>query len=47
MAYLIKNKGFTINEAVELGKNLKYSNPLEQILDTEILMEAGQDGPAK
>lgn len=47
MAYLIKSGGFTINEAVELGKNLKYSNPLEQILDTEILMEAGQDGFAK
>ena len=47
MAYLIKCEGFTINEAVELGRNLKYSNPLEQILDTEILTDAGQDGFAK
>ena len=39
MAYLIKNKGYTINEAVEIGKSLKFSLPLEKLLDTEISME--------
>jgi protein tyrosine phosphatase (PTP) superfamily phosphohydrolase (DUF442 family) len=39
MAYLIKSKGYTINEAVEIGKKLKYSFPLEQLLDIEITME--------
>jgi len=39
MAYLIKNKGYTINEAVDIGKRLKYSLPLEQLLDIEINME--------
>lgn len=39
MAYLIKNKGYTINEAVDIGKRLRYSLPLEQLLDIEIKME--------
>ena len=39
MAYLIKNKGYTVNEAVEIGKGLKFSLPLEKLLDTEISME--------
>ena len=39
MAYLIKNKGYTVNEAVELGKSLKFSLPLEKLLDSEISME--------
>lgn len=38
MAYLIKNRGYTINEAVEIGKKLKYSLPLEKLLDVEISM---------
>jgi protein tyrosine phosphatase (PTP) superfamily phosphohydrolase (DUF442 family) len=44
MAYLIKSRGFTINKAVELGKKLKYSNPLEQLLGIEINMEVSKDG---
>ena len=44
MAYLIKRKGFTINKAVELGKKLRYSNPLEQLLGIEINMEVSKDG---
>ena len=40
MAYLIKNKGFSLNEAAKLGKNIKYSNPLEQLLGIEIVMDA-------
>lgn len=39
MAYLIKNKGYSINEAVEIGKSLKFSLPLEKLLDTEISLE--------
>lgn len=39
MAYLIKNKGYSINEAVEIGKSLKFSLPLEKLLETEISME--------
>jgi len=44
MAYLIKSRGFTINQAVELGKNLKYSNPLELLLDIGINLEIRQAG---
>jgi protein tyrosine phosphatase (PTP) superfamily phosphohydrolase (DUF442 family) len=39
MAYLIKNKGYTINEAVEIGRNLRFSLPLEMLLDTKVSME--------
>ena len=39
MAYLIKNKGYTVNGAVEIGKSLKFFLPLEKLLDTEISME--------
>lgn len=39
MAYLIKSKGYTIDEAVEIGKQLKFSFPLEQLLDIKITME--------
>ena len=39
MAYLIKVKGYSINEAVKIGKSLKYSFPLETLLGTEIIME--------
>jgi hypothetical protein len=43
MAFLIKSKRYPINKAIELGKSLKYSNPLEQLLDTKIKMEVDQD----
>jgi len=39
MAYLVKNEEYTINEAVEIGKDLRFSFPLENLLDTEISME--------
>jgi len=39
MAYLIKDKGYTINEAVHIGRGIKFSFPLEQLLDVEIKME--------
>jgi hypothetical protein len=39
MAYLIKVKGYSINEAVKVGESLKYSSLLEKLLGTEITME--------
>ena len=39
MAYLIKTKGYSVNEAVEIGKKLKFAFPLEKLLDTKISME--------
>lgn len=38
MAYLIKNKGYAINDAVEIGKDLRFSFPLERLLNIEINM---------
>ncbi|MFC2124225.1 hypothetical protein ACFLU5_05390, partial [Bacteroidota bacterium] len=39
MGYLIREKGYTVNEAVAIGKKVKYSVPLEKLLGTEISME--------
>lgn len=39
MAYLIKIKGYNINETVEIGKDLKFAFPLEGLLNDEISME--------
>ena len=39
MAYLIKVKGYNINEAVEIGRNIRFSLPLEMLLKTKISME--------
>ncbi len=39
MAYLIKDKGYTINEAIEIGRNLRFSLPLEMLLDKKVSME--------
>ena len=39
MAYLIKYKGYTINKAADIGRNLKFSLPLEMLLDARISME--------
>ena len=39
MAYLINNKYYSINEAVKIGKDLRFSFPLENLLNTEISME--------
>ena len=43
MAYLIQTRSYSIDEAVEVGRGLKYSFPLEQILDANIVMEI-EDG---
>lgn len=39
MAYLIKHKGYTINEAVKIGRSINFLFPLEKLLGTEISME--------
>ncbi|NBC83500.1 MAG: hypothetical protein GVY19_08970 [Bacteroidetes bacterium] len=38
MAYLIKYRQFTINEAVNIGKQITFSLPIEKLLDQEINM---------
>jgi protein tyrosine phosphatase (PTP) superfamily phosphohydrolase (DUF442 family) len=40
MAYLIKYKNYGIDEAIEIGKKLTFSFPLENLLDTKITMKA-------
>ncbi|WP_372643658.1 fused DSP-PTPase phosphatase/NAD kinase-like protein [Ancylomarina sp.] len=39
MAHLIKHKGYSANEAAKVGRSLKFSLPLEQMLDSEISLE--------
>jgi protein tyrosine phosphatase (PTP) superfamily phosphohydrolase (DUF442 family) len=39
MAYLIRDRGYTVNDAVEIGKKLKFTMPLEKLLDTRIRMD--------
>ena len=43
MAYLIKSQGYTVNEAVQVGEKLKFSLPLEKLLDAEISLKI-EDG---
>jgi protein tyrosine phosphatase (PTP) superfamily phosphohydrolase (DUF442 family) len=40
MAYLVKSKGYSIDQAITIGKKLTFSFPLENLLDTRISMEA-------
>jgi len=39
MAYLIKHKNFSVNEALQFGKKLKYYSPLELFLEKELSAE--------
>ena len=39
MAYLVKSKGYTVDEAAEIGRKLSFSLPLEKLLDTKIYLE--------
>jgi protein tyrosine phosphatase (PTP) superfamily phosphohydrolase (DUF442 family) len=39
MAYLIKNKNYSIDQAISIGKKLNFSFPLENLLDMKITME--------
>jgi protein tyrosine phosphatase (PTP) superfamily phosphohydrolase (DUF442 family) len=40
MAYLIKYQNFEVDEAIEIGKKLTFSFPLENLLDKKITMKA-------
>ena len=39
MAYLVKYKGYSTNEAARVGRKLKFALPLEKMLDKEISLE--------
>jgi len=39
MAYLIKHKGYSVNEATKIGRSLRFSLPLEKMLGYEISLE--------
>ena len=43
MAYLFKYEGYNIDEAVEVGKQLKFIMPLEELLDVKIHFEVSSD----
>jgi protein tyrosine phosphatase (PTP) superfamily phosphohydrolase (DUF442 family) len=42
MAYLVKSKGYTVNEAAGIGRKLKFSLPLEKLLNIKINLEEGR-----
>ncbi len=39
MAYLVKAEGYSIDEAVQAGKQMLYYIPLESLLDTRIFLD--------
>ena len=39
MAFLIKSKAYTVNEALVVGREIRFSLPLEMLLGTEVSME--------
>ena len=39
MAYLVKSKGYSVNEATGIGRKMRFSLPLEKLLDTKISLE--------
>lgn len=43
MAYLVQTRGYTIDEAIDVGKGLRFTFALEQILDADISMEFGDE----
>lgn len=38
MAYLVKYQGLSLNEAVAIGKRMKFTFPLEDLLGTKVFM---------
>jgi protein tyrosine phosphatase (PTP) superfamily phosphohydrolase (DUF442 family) len=38
MAYLVRHRNYSLNDAIEIGKKIKYSFPLEDFLGSRILM---------
>lgn len=43
IAYLVQERGYTLEEAVSIGRQMKYSSPLEQLLDEEFILEIAPD----
>jgi protein tyrosine phosphatase (PTP) superfamily phosphohydrolase (DUF442 family) len=43
MAYLVKNMAYSVNEAVEVGKKLKFTLPLEKLLDARIKVDLSKE----
>jgi protein tyrosine phosphatase (PTP) superfamily phosphohydrolase (DUF442 family) len=39
MAYLIKNKGYSVNDAVKAGRSMNFAFPLEKLLGTDVSMD--------
>jgi len=39
MGYLVRSQGYSLDEAVNIGKQLKYYNPLEDLLGNKIEMK--------
>jgi protein tyrosine phosphatase (PTP) superfamily phosphohydrolase (DUF442 family) len=42
MAYLIKSRGYSIDQAISIGKKLTFSFPLENLLNTKISMSLSE-----
>jgi len=47
MAYLVANRGYTIDEALAIGRKIRFSLPLEKLLGAEIHMEPGTKANGK
>ncbi|MGQ8337372.1 fused DSP-PTPase phosphatase/NAD kinase-like protein [Sunxiuqinia sp. A32] len=43
MAYLVKYKGYSLDDAVAIGKKLKYQSTLEMLLGQDISMKLKED----
>lgn len=43
IAYLVKERGYSLQEAVNIGKQMKYSSPLEHLLDADFILEVKPD----
>jgi hypothetical protein len=40
IAYLVQYKGYELSDAIEFGKQMKFTFPLENLLDQKILWKA-------
>ena len=40
MAYLVKKRGYSIDEAIDIGKQMRFDFPLERLLNVKISMKA-------
>jgi protein tyrosine phosphatase (PTP) superfamily phosphohydrolase (DUF442 family) len=39
MGYLVRSQGYSLDDAIEIGKQLKYYNPMEDLLGNKIEMK--------